>query len=69
MNTAEIIIIFITIWLFIDSIFSIVYITKQKEDNTDVKKTAIAFNSITLGISVLLAAAILSGQYKIAGLF
>lgn len=53
-NLNSIFIIITTLFLFIDSIFSIFYITKQTSDNSDVKKTAIAFNSITLSLSIII---------------
>ena len=53
-NLNSIFIIITTLFLFIDSIFSIFYITKQTGDNSDVKKTAIAFNSITLSLSIII---------------
>ena len=46
--------IIVCLFLIVDSSFSLFYITKQKSDNSDVKKTAIAFNSITLAIAVLM---------------
>lgn len=54
MNPFSILYIVMALFLIVDSSFSLVYITKQKDDKTDTKKTAIAFNSITLAVAILM---------------